>query len=145
MPKKATFALDIAAAVLATVAVLPKSQELLRMSGWDWSHSAAFLLHLAASLNALSSLLKAARFGSALAVARIVLDAALFIAIAVCVVSGVLISATVLPMFGLFAPGYFIWNPLHAASAKILLALVLVHGGKPRWQARCPGEEIVCD
>ena len=38
-----------------------------------------------------------------------------------------LISATVLPMFGLFAPGYFMWNPLHAASAKVLLALVLVH------------------
>ena len=59
--------------------------------------------------------------------ARITLDAALFIAIAVCIVSGVLISATVLPTFGLFAPGYFVWDPLHAASAKILLALVLVH------------------
>ena len=127
MPKKATFALDIAAAVLATVAVLP---QITGIAAHEWLGLAAlvaFLLHLAASLNALSSLLKAARFGSALAVARIVLDAALFIAIAVCIVSGVLISATVLPMFGLFAPGYFIWNPLHAASAKVLLALVLVH------------------
>lgn len=127
MPKKATFALDIAAAVLATVAVLP---QITGIAAHEWLGLAAltaFLLHLAASLNALSSLLKAARFGSALAVARIALDAALFIPIAVCIVSGVLISATVLPMFGLFAPGYFIWNPLHAASAKILLALVLVH------------------
>ena len=38
-----------------------------------------------------------------------------------------LVSATVLPAFGLFAPGYFVWDPLHAASAKVLLALVLVH------------------
>ena len=125
MPKKATFALDIAAAVLATVAVLPQITGIAAHEWLGLVALAAFLLHLTASLNALSSLLKAARFGSALAVARIVLDAALFIA--VCVVSGVLISATVLPMFGLFAPGYFIWNPLHAASAKILLALVLVH------------------
>ena len=145
MPKKATFALDIAAAVLATVAVLPQITGIAAHEWLGLVALAAFLLHLAASLNALSSLLKAARFGSALAMARIVLDAALFIAIAVCVVSGVLISATVLPMFGLFAPGYFIWNPLHAASAKVLLALVLVHVAMPRWQARCPGEEIVCD
>ena len=117
----------IAAAVLATVAVLPQITGIAAHECLGLVALAAFLLHLAASLNALSSLLKAARFGSALAVARIVLDAALFIAIAVCIVSGVLISATVLPMFGLFAPGYFIWNPLHAASAKILLALVLVH------------------
>ena len=38
-----------------------------------------------------------------------------------------LIAGNLMCMFGLFAPGYFIWNPLHAASAKILLALVLVH------------------
>lgn len=44
-----------------------------------------------------------------------------------CVVSGVFVSATVLSAFGLFAPGYFVWDPLHAASAKVLLALVLVH------------------
>ena len=44
-----------------------------------------------------------------------------------CAVSGVLVSATVLPTFGLFAPGYFVWDPLHAVSAKVLLALVLVH------------------
>ena len=36
MSKKATLALDIAAAVLA------KSQELQRMSGWDWSHLRLF-------------------------------------------------------------------------------------------------------
>lgn len=110
MPKKATFALDIAAAVLATVAVLPQITGIAAHEWLGLVALAAFLLHLAASLNALSSLLKAARFGSALAVARIVLDAALFIAIAVCIVSGVLISATVLPMFGLFAPGYFSSN-----------------------------------
>ena len=134
MPKKATFALDIAAAVRATVAVLPQITGIAAHEWLGLVALAAFLLHLAASLNALSSLLKAARFGSALAVARIVLDAALFIAIAVCIVSGVLIRAVLFHMesvacgFGQDSFGF---------GARAC--------GKPRGQARCPGEEIVCD
>ena len=57
----------------------------------------------------------------------VALDALLLAALAVCAVSGLLISGTVLPSFGLFADGYYFWNPLHAASAKLLLALLLVH------------------
>ena len=127
MPKKWKAALDVAAAALFAASVLP---QLTGIAVHEWLGIvalSALLMHLSASLTALAGLSRAARRGSLLAVARIVLNAALFIAIAVCIVSGVLISATVLPMFGLFAPGYFIWNPLHAASAKILLALVLVH------------------
>ena len=48
-------------------------------------------------------------------------------ALAVCAVSGVMVSGAVLPAFGLYAEGYFFWDPLHAASAKVLLALLLVH------------------
>ena len=29
--------------------------------------------------------------------------------------------------FGLYAEGYYTWSPLHAAAAKALLALLLVH------------------
>ena len=36
-------------------------------------------------------------------------------------------DAAVLPALGLYARGYFFWDPLHAASAKVLLALLLVH------------------
>ena len=36
-------------------------------------------------------------------------------------------SGTVLQTFGLYAEGYYTWSPLHAAAAKALLALLLVH------------------
>ena len=59
--------------------------------------------------------------------ARLVLDGGMLAALGVCAVSGVMMSGAVLPTFGLFAGGYFVWSPLHAASAKVLLALALVH------------------
>ena len=42
-------------------------------------------------------------------------------------VSGLGISGTVLAVFGLYADGYYFWDPLHAIAAKVLLALLLVH------------------
>lgn len=127
MPKKRKLALDATAAALFAVAVLP---QLTGIAAHEWlgiAALAALLAHLAASLDALAGLCRATARGSLLALARAALDAALFLALAVCAVSGALVSATVLPAFGLFAPGYFVWDPLHAASAKVLLALVLVH------------------
>ena len=126
MPKKRKAALAAAAALFAAV-VLP---QLTGIAAHEWLGIvalAALLAHLAASLDALACLCRAAARGSLLALARATLDAALFLALAACAVSGALVSATVLPAFGLFAPGYFVWDPLHAASAKVLLALVLVH------------------
>lgn len=65
------------------------------------------------------------------------LNALILVALVTCALSGLLISGTVLPAFGLFATGYFFWGPLHAMSAKVLFALLLihvvVHGG---WIAR---------
>ena len=127
MPKKRKAALDAVAAAFFAVAVLP---QLTGIAAHEWLGIVALvalLAHLAARLDALAGLCRAAARRSFLALARVVLDAALFIALAVCVVSGVFVSATVLSAFGLFAPGYFVWDPLHAASAKVLLALVLVH------------------
>lgn len=43
------------------------------------------------------------------------------------IVSGLLISGTVLSGFGLYAEGYYFWDPLHAVAAKALLALLVVH------------------
>ena len=127
MPKKRKFALDAAAAVLFAAADLP---QLTGIAAHEWlgvAALAALLAHIAASLDALAGLCRAVARRSLLASARVALDAATFLALAVCAVSGVLVSATVLPAFGLFAPGCFVWGPLHAASAKVLLALVLVH------------------
>lgn len=58
---------------------------------------------------------------------HLVLDVLILASFMTCTVSGLLISGTVLRTFGLFADGYFFWNPLHAASAKLLLALLVVH------------------
>ncbi|NHM16079.1 DUF4405 domain-containing protein [Eggerthellaceae bacterium zg-887] len=58
---------------------------------------------------------------------RLALNAVLLVSLAACVVSGVMVSGTVLPAFGLYATGYFFWGPLHALSAKVLLAALLVH------------------
>ena len=60
-------------------------------------------------------------------VANLVLDALILAAFMVVTVSGVLISGAVLPAFGLYAGGYYFWDPLHAIAAKALLALLLVH------------------
>ncbi|MEY8460409.1 hypothetical protein AALA69_04690 [Eggerthellaceae bacterium 24-137] len=62
------------------------------------------------------------------AIGRVLLDAALVIAVAVVVLSGLMESGAVLLSFGLYAEGYYFWGPLHAASAKVLLALLVVHG-----------------
>lgn len=59
--------------------------------------------------------------------ARAALNLLLVASSALCVVSGVMVSGTVLRALGLYATGYGFWNPLHAAAAKLLLAVVLVH------------------
>ncbi len=59
--------------------------------------------------------------------ARLALDAALLLALAVVVLSGLMESGAVLPALGWYAEGYFFWAPLHAAAAKVLLALIVVH------------------
>ena len=64
---------------------------------------------------------------SAVRVARVVLNVLIGLSLATCAVSGIMVSGTVLPTFGVFATGYYFWDPLHALSAKILLALLLVH------------------
>lgn len=58
---------------------------------------------------------------------NLVLDALVLVAFVVAMLSGLLVSGTVLPAFGLYAEGYYFWDPLHAISAKALLALLLVH------------------
>ena len=59
---------------------------------------------------------------------RMLLDVALVLSVVVVALSGLMESGAVLPTFGLYAEGYYFWGPLHAASAKVLLALLIVHG-----------------
>ena len=62
------------------------------------------------------------------ATGRMLLDVALVLSVVVVAFSGLMESGAVLPTFGLYAEGYYFWGPLHAASAKVLLALLIVHG-----------------
>ena len=58
---------------------------------------------------------------------NLALDALILVAFMVVTVSGLCVSGAVLPAMGLYSEGYFFWDPLHAISAKVLLALLLVH------------------
>lgn len=58
---------------------------------------------------------------------RIILDVLMAIALVATTISGIMVSGTVLPTFGLYATGYYFWDPLHAAAAKVFLALLLIH------------------
>lgn len=69
-------------------------------------------------------LLVRGRKGSAV---RAMLNGVLLLALAACAVSGVMVSGEVLPALGLYATGYFFWDPLHALSAKVLLVALIVH------------------
>lgn len=64
---------------------------------------------------------------SALSLWNLVLDVALFIVFLIVTVSGLMVSRHILFFFGLYAPGYFIWKPIHAIFAEVLLVLVIVH------------------
>lgn len=58
---------------------------------------------------------------------NLALDALILLALMATTVSGLLVSGAVLPALGLYAEGYYFWDPLHAMAAKALLALLLVH------------------
>ncbi len=60
-------------------------------------------------------------------VGNFVVDALAVVALMICIVSGVMVSGAVLPAFGYYSDGYYFWNPLHALSAKALLAILVVH------------------
>lgn len=58
---------------------------------------------------------------------NLLLDGVTFVTVVVVIVSGLGVSATILPALGYFVEGYFFWGPLHAISAKLLLALLILH------------------
>ena len=96
----------------------------------EWAGIAVLLavvVHTAMHFNYIADTLLAASHRKGVRLAKTVFDVALIFAFALCAVSGVMVSGTVLQVFGLYAEGYYFWAPLHAASAKVLLAMLLVH------------------
>ncbi|WP_165063027.1 DUF4405 domain-containing protein [Adlercreutzia sp. ZJ154] len=60
-------------------------------------------------------------------IGRLVLNVLIAASLIVCAVSGIMVSGTVLLTFGLYADGYYFWDPLHAISAKVFMACLFVH------------------
>lgn len=87
-----------------------------------------FLVHGAVHVEWILDVVLASRKHSSwMRTGNLVLDVLILVVFMVVTVSGLLISGAVLPTFGLYAPGYYFWDPLHAVAAKVLLALLLVH------------------
>lgn len=88
----------------------------------------AFLVHAAMHVDwALEALRGSLARPSWARTGNLALDLLVVVAFMACAVSGLMVSGAVLPALGLYAEGYYFWDPLHAASAKLLLALLLVH------------------
>ncbi len=88
----------------------------------------AFFVHVVLHIDWTLDTLRAAFSRPSFArVGNLVLDVLSLVSLTVVVVSGLLISGSVLPTFGFYADGYYFWDPLHSISAKVLLALLLVH------------------
>ena len=85
------------------------------------------VVHTAMHFDYLVETVRHAAHRRGLRLAKLALDAALVAVFMLCCASGLMVSGAVLPALGLYAEGYYFWDPLHAASAKLLLALLLVH------------------
>ena len=97
----------------------------------EWLGLGALLLlvvHAALHGGWVAETVRALRSGPAPSrIGNLAVDALAFVALAACAVSGLLVSGDVLRAFGWYAEGYYFWDPLHAVSAKVLLALLFVH------------------
>lgn len=60
-------------------------------------------------------------------IANAIVNVLTLIVLMIVVVSGLFISGSVLQVFGLYANGYYFWDPVHSISAKVLLALLVIH------------------
>lgn len=88
----------------------------------------AFLVHVAMHVDwVVESVKSAVARPSWARTGNLVLDALIVVAFMTAAVSGLMVSGAVLAAFGLYADGYYFWDPLHATAAKVLLALLLVH------------------
>lgn len=87
----------------------------------------AFFAHCVAHVGWAESVICSFRSASWGARGNLALDVLILATFAAVMVSGLCVSGAVLPTFGLYAEGYFFWDPLHAIAAKVLLALLLVH------------------
>ena len=126
MDRKRLFAVDAVALAVYLVVATPA---LTGVAVHEWLGIGVFVVffvHAVQHAGWIADTVRAAVRAPA-RVANLALDALILAAFMVVTVSGLLISGAVLPALGLYADGYYFWDPLHAISAKALLALLLVH------------------
>ena len=122
------FAIDLAALVGTVVVLLPSATGIAVHEWLSLVLFAALFAHCALhaqwAADAFSALVRrrsTARLG------KLAFDGLVLVTLVVVLLSGLMVSGAVLPALGLYADGYYFWDPLHAISAKALTAMLLVH------------------
>jgi hypothetical protein len=124
--KRATnLVIDVVALLLYLAAANPGITGLLLHEYLSLALLVVFVVHCAAHYDWVLAALR--RHAANADTANLVLDAVTLLVFAVVMVSGLMVSRFILPALGYVGEGYFFWNPLHSISAKVLLALLLVH------------------
>jgi hypothetical protein len=130
-------AIDIAATIAYFIAATPNITGLAVHEWVSLGVLVVFVVHVAQHYDWIADTLrKLTRHPPLSQTGNLALDVATVIAFIVAMVSGIMVSRYVLPALGFVAPGYFFWLPTHLMSAKILLALLVVHvavHARPLW------------
>ncbi len=128
MDRKKNLAIDVVALVIYLVVANPT---ITGIGLHEWIGLGVFIVflvhcvvHFDWVVEAVRTIFKSPSFSRT---GNLVLDALILVSFMICTVSGIFVSGAVLPTFGLYADGYYFWDPLHATSAKLLLALLLLH------------------
>ncbi len=120
--------IDIIAAVVYIMAANPGVTGLAIHEWISLGTFVVFIVHGAQHYDwAIETFRKIKERPASVRTARLILDILTIASFMVVTVSGLMVSRFILPLLGMVAPGYFFWNPLHSISAKVLLALLVIH------------------
>jgi hypothetical protein len=128
MKPSSNLVIDVIVLVIYLIAANPLITGLALHEWLSLGVVVAFIVHTATHLDwCIDAVRKSFSTPSFSTMGNLLLDSAALLAFIVVTVSGLMVSRFVLPLAGLSSSGYFFWYPLHAISAKVLLALLVVH------------------
>jgi hypothetical protein len=127
MSAKARLAIDVLAAAAYLICANPAISGLAVHEWLSIGIVLVFVVHVAINLNTVAASIRRKAAAGAAGALNLALDIAILACFMAVTVSGLFVSRFVLPAMGLYAQGYWVWLPVHAVSAKILLALIIVH------------------
>jgi hypothetical protein len=123
-------AIDIIASVVYIICANPLVTGLAIHEWLSLGIVVVFIVHVAVNFDLVLSVFRAQRANAVrpyIDKLNLALNVALIICFMVVTVSGIMISNHILPTFGLYAQGYWLWMPVHTISAKVFLALLILH------------------